>query len=238
MAAKRRGPKPTLKRRVLGYIRVSTTEQAKEGLSLYFQKRKIEFFCELHDLILVKVIEDPGFSGKDLNRPGLRELLELIPDPTIHGVVVYRLDRLSRSTRDLLEMVDDVFAHNEADFYSVTEKVDTTTALGKFFLTIIGALAQMERDLIGERTQAGMEETRLKGTHLGGVPLGYQRDEDKKLIPLEQEQLTLARVKELRGEGLSLRAIASALTEEGHPTKKGGAWHPQTVKLILARTES
>lgn len=154
-------------KRVLGCIRVSASEQAKEGLSLRFQKRKIKSFCELHDLELIRIIEDAGFSGKDTNRPGLQELLELIPNHDVNGVVVYRLDRLKRSTRDLLAMVDETFNQNDADFFSVTEKVDTTTALGKFFLTIIGALAQMERDLISERTTAGMEEVRLKGSHLG-----------------------------------------------------------------------
>ena len=165
-------PASQTKPQVLGYIRVSTEEQAREGFSLAFQKRKIRLFCQLRELKLVGILEDAGFSGKDTERPALQELLERIPDPKIHGVVVYKLDRLSQSTRDLPVMVDDVFKQNNAEFYSVTEQVDTTTALGKFFLTIIGALAQMERDLISERTRVGMEETKRRGTHLGNVPLG------------------------------------------------------------------
>lgn len=226
---------PLSQPRVLGYTRVSTEEQAKEGFSLAFQQRKIKEFCQLRELKLVKILEDPGHSGKDTKRPGLQELLARVPDPDIHGVVVYKLDRLSRSTRDLLEMVDDVFQKNKAEFYSVTEQVDTTTALGKFFLTIIGALAQMERDLISERTKAGMEESRRQGTYLGGLPLGFKRTKRGGLVSNPREVQIVARIHSLRASGQTLRSIAATLEAEGYPTKNGGHWHPQTVKLILQR---
>lgn len=223
------------KPRVLGYARVSTEEQAKEGLSLSFQKRKIREYCKFREIRLVQILEDPGYSGKNSNRPALQEMLARIPNPDIQGVVVYKLDRLSRSTRDLLGMVDDVFQKNNAEFYSVTEQIDTTTALGKFFLTIMGALAQMERDLISERTSAGMEETRRKGTYLGSVPLGFQRNKQGSLMQNKKEQQLVALIRSLREDGHSLRAIAAILDQQGYPTKKGGHWHPYTVKLILDR---
>lgn len=221
-------------RRVLGYIRCSTLEQAQEGLSLQYQRAKIELYCRLHNMYLEGIIEDAGFSGKDTNRPGLQKLMEHIDQPRYQGVVVYKLDRLSRSTKDLLILVDDTFRKNKAEFFSVTEKIDTTTAQGRFFLTIIGALAQMERELTIERTIAGLEQTRANGTYLGAEPMGFKRRAGK-LIRNSEERRLINRIVELRLEGLSLRAIGERLEEEGHKPKRGEHWHAQSLKLILDR---
>lgn len=220
--------------RVLGYVRVSTEEQASEGLSMDFQRRKIRAFCELRELFLVRLVEDIG-SGKESDRAGYQELLRSVKDPKIEGVVVFRLDRLSRSLLDLANLID-LFKKENAQLWSVMENIDASTPIGRFVIKLLGALAELEVDVLGERTKAGMEEAKRKGVHVGGIPLGKRLSgEDGRLEEDAEEAKTVKRIHELRIQGLSLRAIALCLNEEGHKTKRGGHWHPQTVKVVLDR---
>ncbi|OPY71008.1 MAG: DNA-invertase hin [Syntrophorhabdaceae bacterium PtaU1.Bin034] len=136
--------------KAVGYVRVSTDEQAREGISLENQRAKIEAYCELHDLTLVEILEDAGKSGKDLNRDGIQALMEAIKGRKIDAVVVYKLDRLSRRVKDTLSLMDLVEKRLVA-FHSITERIDTKTAMGKFFLNIMASMNQWERDTISER---------------------------------------------------------------------------------------
>ena len=225
----------------VGYCRVSTEEQAKEGISLDVQKDKIEKYTELHNLELLKVITDKGVSGKDLNREGITKILSLISDGSINHIIVYKMDRLTRRTFDLLYLVEEVFKKNNVQFHSITEKIDTTTAQGNFFLTIIGAMAQMERDLISERTKAVLNYKISKGEYVGSPGLGYLASTgDNKFLGIdEREQDTVKRIQYLkRYKRMSLGKIARELNENGVKTKRGGKWWPGTVKLILDRGES
>lgn len=225
----------------VGYCRVSTEEQAREGLSLEVQKAKIKQYAELHNLELLKVITDEGKSGKDLNRPGVDEILSLIKDQKINHIIVYKMDRLIRRTFDLLFLVEEVFKPNDVKFHSITEKIDTSTAQGNFFLTIIGAMAQMERDLISERTKAVLHYKIDKGEYVGSPSLGYSAStgESKFLEINEREKDTVKRIFYLkRYKKLSLGKIAKELNENGVETKRGGKWYSGTVKLILDRRES
>lgn len=220
--------------RVLGYVRVSTEEQASEGLSMDFQRRKIRAFCELRELHLVKLIEDIG-SGKESDRVGYQELLRSVKDPEIGGVIVFRLDRLSRSLLDLANLIE-LFKKEDAQLWSVMENIDASTPIGRFVIKLLGALAELEVDVLGERTKAGMEEAKKKGVHVGGIPLGKRLSaKDGGLEEDAEETKTVKRIQELRTRGLSLRAIALCLNKEGHKTKRGGHWHPQTVKVVLDR---
>mgnify|MGYP001565920212 FL=1 len=156
---KRHPKKPQLKPTQLkayGYCRVSTEEQAREGISLDAQEEKIHQYANLKDLELLEVIRDEGASGKDLERPGLQRLLHLIEDEQAEALIVYKLDRLTRNTSDLLQLVEEIFKDGNTRFFSITEDIDTNSAMGKFFLTIMGAMAQMERELVSERTKAAL----------------------------------------------------------------------------------
>ncbi len=216
-----------------GYTRVSTEEQAKEGVSLNAQKAKIEAFAILKDLNLVEVITDEGMSGKDIDRPGLAKLIELVRGKEAEAVIVYKLDRLSRRTRDLLFLIEDVFKKGNSRFFSLTEQIDTETAIGKFFLTLMGAMAQMERELIAERTKTTLDYKKELGESLGHIPYGYRRVAGK-LVRNELEQRVIQKIKRLRRRGKSYREIAKLLNEQGVSTRsKGARWHDSSVWYVL-----
>ena len=217
--------------RAYGYARVSTEEQAQEGVSLDTQRAKIETFAGLHGLDLVEVLADEGLSGKDLERPGLRRLLELVRTGEAQAVVVYKLDRLSRRTRDLLDLVEE-FQGAEARLLSLSEQIDTETATGTFVLTLLAAVAQMERDLISERTRAALAFKKARGDRLGTTPLGYRTLPDGTLEPIPDELAIVARIRKLRRRGKSFAAIAREFNEEDVPTKRGGLWDHSTVRYI------
>lgn len=219
-----------------GYTRVSTEEQAKEGISLAAQTAKIKAFATLKDLDLTEIITDEGLSGKDLNRPGLQRLLELSKGREAEAVIVYKLDRLSRKTRDLLFLIEDVFKKGNTRFFSLTEQIDTDTAIGKFFLTLMGAMAQMERELIAERTKANLAYKKEQGESLGHIPYGYQRIKGK-LVKNELEQRVIRKIKRHKKQGKSYRKIAEMLNRQGVSTRsKDAQWHDSTVWYVLKGT--
>ena len=218
--------------KAMGYVRVSTEEQAREGISLEAQEAKIKAYVELHNLGEVEIIRDELKSGKDLNREGIQEIIRLAKEREISHLIVYKLDRLTRRTLDLLTLVEEVFKPNSVEFHSITEKIDTSTAQGKFFLTITGAFNQMERDLISERTEEALGYKMSKGEPVGSPPLGFAA-EDKKLSELEEELAVVKYIRSLKRKRLSLRQIVSRLNEQGISTKRGGRWYPGTVRYIL-----
>lgn len=218
--------------KAIGYIRVSTQEQAREGISLEAQDNKIKKYADLHNLGLVEVISDEGKSGKDLSREGIQKVIFLCQERKVNHLIVYKMDRLTRRTLDLLTLVEEVFKPNNIQFHSISEKVDTSTAQGKFFLTITGAMAQMERDLISERTREALQYKMSRGEPVGSPPLGFAA-EDKKLSELKEELAIVKYIKSLKRKRLSLRQIVSRLSDEGISTKRGGRWHPGTVRYIL-----
>jgi site-specific DNA recombinase len=222
--------------RTVAYLRVSTQEQAREGISLDNQREKVRAYCALHDLELVEVIEDQGQSAKDLKRPGMQRLMGLITDRKVDAAVVYKLDRLSRRVIDTLSLIE-MMAKYDVAFHSLNEKIDTGTAMGRFFLNITASLAQMERDLISERTKDALQHLVRNGQRAGQLPYGYRLGEDgKTLVPLKSEQRAISRMVQLRNEGLSFRYICRILDAEGFsPT--GKVWHPQTVRRALKRAE-
>jgi site-specific DNA recombinase len=220
--------------KTIGYVRVSTDEQAREGISLEAQKAKIAAYCELNDLELVQIIEDAGKSGKDLNREGIQTLMCEIKAHRVDAVVVYKLDRLSRRVRDTLSLMDLIEKKNLA-FHSITERIDTKSAMGKFFLNIMASMNQWERDAISERTKDALQHKISKNERAGQIPYGWTLAEDgKTLLPndLEQEAITL--IQRLHGKGYTLRAICVELAKEGHKST-GKTWHPQTVSNILRK---
>lgn len=227
--------KPENPPRAYGYCRVSTKRQAEDGLSLQAQEKEIRAWAEYKGVELVEVIHDDGFSGKDLNRPGLQRLLEIIKGKESEILVISKLDRLSRKVREILYLVEEVFSEGNTHLVSLSEEINTTTPMGRFFLMIMGALAQMEREQTVERIEAVMEYKREKGDHMGKIPFGYER-EDGRLIQEAQENKALKLMKTMRADGLSYHKIAKYLNEEQIPTKKkNGRWHASTVREILLR---
>lgn len=218
-------------KRAVGYIRVSTSEQATEGISLDNQKAKIKAYCVLHDLELVETIEDAGKSGKNLNREGVQELIGKVRGRRIDAVVVYKLDRLSRKVIDTLTLIESIEKAG-ITFHSLNEKIDTSTAMGRFFLNITASLAQMERDLISERTKDALQMKIQNGERAGQVPYGWTlADDGNTLLPVKEEQEVIRAIKGLHAQGMGYRAICRELER----IARGRKWHPQTVKNILKR---
>ena len=131
------------------YIRVSTTEQAMEGYSVGEQENRLRRFCEALGYQIHKVIIDPGYSGASLNRPGIKEVIHDVQDHLVNKVIVWKLDRLSRSQKDMLIMLEDIFLANNCDFVSMLESFDTSTAFGRAIVGILAAFAQLERENYG-----------------------------------------------------------------------------------------
>jgi site-specific DNA recombinase len=218
--------------KAVGYIRVSTDEQANEGVSLDNQRKRIEAFCIAKEWELVNLYEDAGKSGKDLNRDGIQKLIKDSCKGLFEAVIVYKVDRISRRQRDLWYLIDDVFEPNGIGFISVNEPFDTTSAIGKACLGMIGVFAQLERDLIAERTKDALKYKKDKGDYLGTVPLGYDIV-DGELQEKEEEIAIVKYAKKLRSGSYSLDKIAKTFNGEGVPTKRGGKWYRSTVRYLL-----
>jgi len=192
--------------KAIGYVRVSTEDQAREGISLDNQGSKIRAYADLNGLELVDVIRDEGLSGKTMDRPGMNQINTLINAAKIDAVIVYKLDRLSRKTIDILNTLDAWEKQNIA-FHSITDKIDTKTAAGKFLLTILSALAQMERDLISERTVDALAHKKKTGEWCGRVPFGY-KIADNRLVEDDEAMKAIRKAKRLRSMGKPYRDIS------------------------------
>lgn len=221
-------------KKAVGYIRVSTTEQANEGISLDNQRAKIAAYCALQDLELVSIIEDAGKSGKNLNRDGVQELMSKVRRKEIAAVVVYKLDRLSRRVLDTLNIIE-ALEKTAITFHSLNEKIDTGTAMGRFFLNITASLAQMERDMISERTKDALQMKIANNERAGQIPYGWRLAEDGNgLLANEKEQEAIRLITALHAQGHSYRTICRELEQEGYQPI-GKQWHPKTIGSILKR---
>ena len=224
--------------KVIGYVRVSTVDQATEGVSLDAQKARIGGWCVARGLGLdaTDIHVDAGISGKRAdNRPGLQTALDAVCRE--RGIlVVYSLSRLARSTKDAITIAERLKKAG-AQLVSLTENVDTTTATGKMFYRMLAMLAEFERDLIAERTATAFRYKRAKSERLGQVPYGRKLAGDgMTLIPDQAEAEAIGDIQRWRAEGRSLRWIAQELTRQGVRTKNGGAkWNHTSVAEILNR---
>jgi len=217
--------------KAIGYIRVSTDEQAKEGVSLENQEQKIRDYCKLKDFEIIEIIQDAGISAKNLRRPGVQKVLEMAQEKMINAVVVYKLDRIFRSTVDALETTKQFDKWN-VSFHSIEETIDTKSAMGKFFFTLTAALAELEREIVGERTRDILQRKKANGEVYGNVPFGYKKFKGK-LLNNDAEQKIVHAVLGMRKKGLNYSMISRELNQAGFKTKKGNRWHPQTVKNVI-----
>lgn len=220
----------------IGYIRVSTTGQVDDGVSLDAQRDRIAAWCLANGHELAAVHVDAGISGKRSdNRPALQAALDDVCRR--RGVlVVYSLSRLARSTKDTLAISERI-EKADADLVSLSEKIDTTSAAGKMVFRMLAVLAEFERDLVAERTTCAMQHKRHRGERIGRVPYGFDLAADGvQLVENQDEQRVLHLVAELRAAGYSLRAIADELTTRGIQTKgRTERWSFSTVQRILNR---
>ena len=152
------------------YLRVSTDAQYEEGYSIEAQMKKLEQWCRLHDVKNYEFYIDGGYSGSNLKRPQMERMLADIQAGLVEAVVVYKLDRISRSQKDTIYLLEDVFMPNETGFISLNENFDTTTPYGKAMIGILSVFAQLERENIRERTRMGMQERLSKGMWRGTTP--------------------------------------------------------------------
>ena len=224
--------------KVIGYIRVSTDEQATDGVSLAAQREKVIGYAKLYDLDLLAIIVDAGESGKTLNRPGLQKALAMIRRGEAAGLVIAKLDRLSRSVVDWNTLIDGFFGERAGkQLFSVADSIDTRTAAGRLVLNVLMSVAQWERETIGERTRDALQHKIRKGERCGKIRFGYHLAADGRTLeetPAEQEAIRL--MQQLQAAGQSLRDIAAELTGRGILTKENNArWTHTAVARILER---
>jgi DNA invertase Pin-like site-specific DNA recombinase len=216
----------------IGYIRVSTADQADSGLSLNHQESKIRAYCEALDISLVDIVSDAGYSAKTLKRPGMTEVVEQIKNKTVDAVIILKLDRLTRSVKDLGAMTA-LFEKTGVALVSVQDSINTSTAAGRLVLNVLGSVAQWESEAIGERTKAAMSVKKAAGQLVGAVPYGYNLDSDgSTLTENAAEQRTLKLIRKLRNQGLSYNKIALYLNKKGIATKQGKTWAAQTISNL------
>ena len=187
-----------MSKQVIGYIRVSTSMQAESGLSIEAQRAKIEAHCICHDLTLIDIIEDAGESAKDLNRPGIQKVIALADAGEIDGVVIAKLDRLTRSMRDLHQLLDQVFS--KVELHCVAESINTGSAAGRLVLNVLMSVSAWEREAIGERTSEALQAKKAKGERTGNPPYGWRR-EGAHGLRIQQSSATLLVSKSCAPEG-------------------------------------
>jgi DNA invertase Pin-like site-specific DNA recombinase len=221
------------------YTRVSTEDQAKEGFSLDAQLERLRSYCEARDWIIVKEYVDDGYSGRDIKRPAYQMMMDELGKWDI--LLVMKMDRIHRNSRNFMEMMDSLRNHDK-EFVSMTESLDTSTAMGRFVVDIIQRIAQLESEQIGERVYYGMEQkaqTPLekldseRSPYLGFAhPYGYDY-KDSRLAINKSEAPVVKEIYELYIHGWSLAKIATHLGKKGIPTKRNGKWDKKKISNIL-----
>ena len=222
-----------MNKKVIGYVRVSTTIQANEGISLDNQIKKIKSYCELNDLELISIVKDEGISAKNLKgRPNAINMLNKAVKNK-YSIVVYKLDRMFRNTVDALTTISQMDKKGVV-FHSINEKLDTSSAMGKFFITMLAALAELERNVVSERTKDALQNKKAQGFRVGNIPFGWSLTKNnEKLIKNENEQIILKKMKTLKKKGLSFQKIANYLNSKGLSTRTGGQFKKQNIHQIL-----
>jgi DNA invertase Pin-like site-specific DNA recombinase len=218
------------------YTRVSTEEQSVNGVSLKDQEEKLLSYCKLAGLEPVHIIREEGISAaKPLaTRPGGQELLQLVKKGEVGHVIALKLDRLFRDAADALN-VTKAWDNAGIALHLVDmggQSMNTASAMGRFFLSTMASFAELERNLISERTAAALGYKKAHKEVYSTTPFGYDREGDN-LQPNKDELKAIRLIKKWRAAGWTLQKIADELTKKAVKTKKGGKWYPRTVKYIL-----
>lgn len=230
--------------KLIGYVRVSTDDQAREGVSLAAQEERIKAYVLAHGLGELEIVRDEGVSGTVApdDRPGMADALRRLDAGEAHGLVAVRLDRWSRSSLDMLTIADRAHRKGWA-LHSVTEHLDTTSPVGRFTLTILAACAQLERDMIADRTRDALAHLKSKGAHIGGAPYGWRLVDGgggklTKLEPVPEEQEIMRQIRSQAQTGIWTQAeLAERLNAAGIPSRSGRPWSRRGVQCVLAQPE-
>lgn len=230
------GAKAAIAQVAAGYVRVSTEEQAAHGHGLEAQERAIRAFAESQGYELVGIVADPGVSGatRPGERPGYGTLIGLAAEKRFSVLLVWKFDRLARHIVYAVTAVQDLAEQHGVVIRSVTEPIDTATAMGRTIFAVLAGMAEQERQAITERTFAGRRTKADLGGFAGGAsPYGYRRDLSGGLVIDEAEAVVVRRIYELAAGGAAQAAIARQLTAEGLRTRRGSPWRHGGVAYIL-----
>lgn len=222
----------TTKRVTILYARVSTDDQAERGVSLADQEARLRAYgAAMGWSDEVQVVADAGESAKSLQRPGIASVLASARRGEVGRIVVAKLDRLTRSVRDLAELLDLCVKHDVA-LVSLAEHLDSSSAAGRLVVNMLGVVSQWEREAIGERTAAALAHKRTRREAYSPTPIGFRR-EGELLVDDVVEQQILAEAVRLDRAGESYRAIGRVLTERGLKPRRGSVWHASSVRAML-----
>lgn len=216
------------------YVRVSTTGQLEEGYSIEEQKAKLESYCDIKDWHIYKVYTDGGFSGSTTERPALEQLIKDAQNKLFDTVLVYKLDRLSRSQKDTLYLIEDIFLKNNIEFVSLLENFDTSTPFGRAVIGLLSVFAQLEREQIKERMQLGKLGRAKSGKSMMWAKTSYGYNYDKETGSMTVNEYEALAVKEIYSSylaGMSITKLRDKINEE-YP--KQPAWSYRTIRGILA----
>ena len=214
------------------YTRVSTEDQAKEGFSLDAQLDKLKSYCKARDWDIGGEYVDDGYSGRYIRRrPAYKTMMQEMDK--WDTILVIKMDRIHRNSKNFMLMMEDLKKHNK-EFVSMTESLDTSTAMGRFVMDIIQRIAQLESEQIGERVYAGMEQKAKTNSGMLGfnIPLGYDYINGK-LVKNQNEANVIKDIYSWYSEGKSMGKIVKMLNSTKIPTKKGGLWAKKTISKIL-----
>jgi len=218
--------------KMIAYVRVSTDKQAESGQSIETQVDQIKKYAALYDLEIIDTIIDDGYSASNLDRSGLKRVFAMLNAGIAQGVIITKLDRLTRSVFDLSYLLKNYM--DKYRFMSVYDKFDTDTASGRMILSILTTVSQWEREIISERTKAVLQHKKAQGERVGNIPYGYKLASDG--IHLEvnpDEQIVTIEVKELRQSGMTLDEIRQILMDNNRVTRNGKPFSVSSIHAML-----
>lgn len=216
--------------RVALYLRASTIKQSEEGYSLDYQRDKLIGYADVKDWTVVDEYEDAGESGRTTKRPAFNRMVEDAKKKMFDAVLVYKLDRFSRSLQDLLNVIN-ILQNHDVAVWSVTQSYDDSTPEGRLMRNMLGSFAQFESEMIGARVKDGMARRAREGDWNTSPPYGFQMNGGLEIILHEKEIIVGIYKRYL--EGRTMQQIAESLNENNVHTKRGGKWNPNTVRRIL-----
>lgn len=221
-----------MKSKMIAYIRVSTEEQKEKGSSIPTQIERVKAYASLYDIEIVDFVIETKSAKSLTNRPLLRRALGMLESGNADGILVVKLDRLTRNVKDLGDLIETYF--NRYALLSVNELIDTRTASGRLVLNILASVSQWEREAIGERTKAVKDHQKNQGKYLGGrIPYGYNVVNGY-LVKNRLEQSVVTQARKLRASGMSLLAIARALDSKGLRSRNGKVFSGEQIKRLVA----
>ena len=221
-------------KKIISYLRCSTTHQL-ETHSISHQRLKIDLYCKFHNLQMVEEIVDEGVSGKSTKREGYTRLMEMIKNKECDGVVVYSLSRYSRCVLDTLSSIQ-LMNDNGITFHS--ENIDTSSPNGRFFLTILSSLSQLEREITSTRVKDTLQGLKMTNKPYSNDLYGYDKI-DGSLVVNGTEQKMIKNIVKMNRLGFSIHEIVKYVNEKGFKTKRGGKrFYYNTIKGILLKTNT